>query len=320
MPEVKLGRLEKVKLRDVWIGESTDFTPWLATEENLALLGETIGIDLELEAQEKDVGPFRADILCKNSIDGSWVLIENQLERTDHTHLGQLLTYAAGLDAAVIIWIAEQFTDEHRAALDWINEITSENFLFFGLEIELWRIDGPTIAPKFNVVSKPNEWSSIVRTNKDSGEISDYKQKQLQFWIGYKNYIEQNSIIRCPKPAPQAWMNHPIGTTGCYLTSIISSTGKNQMIRVDFIMDGLESKEYFKKIFEEKEEIEREIGAPLTWYSKDDVRMCRVYLSSPDDFLKEGEWKRQYEWLKNNLELFYRVFKPRIQRIKTGMH
>ena len=133
----QLGRLERADLRSVWSSESDDFTPWLAEPENLRLLGETIGIELELEAIEKDVGPFRADILCKNVVTDHWVLIENQLERTNHVHLGQVLTYAAGLGAVTIVWIASKFTDEHRAALDWLNDITGTDIVFFGLEVEL---------------------------------------------------------------------------------------------------------------------------------------------------------------------------------------
>src|SRR5688500_16692480 len=135
-----LGRLQSVDLRSVWASECTHFTPWLAQAENLELIGEAIGVELELEAQEKRVGPFRADILCKDTITNSWVLIENQIEPTDHCHLGQLLTYAAGLQAATIVWVAGKVREEHRAALDWLNEITGERFNFFGLEIELWRI------------------------------------------------------------------------------------------------------------------------------------------------------------------------------------
>jgi hypothetical protein len=142
-----LGRLEKIELRDIWRTEAMDFTPWLAQSENLALLGEALGMELEIEAQERNVGPFRADILCKDALDGSWVLIENQLEHTDHTHLGQLLTYAAGLHAATIVWVAGRFTDEHRAALDWLNEVTGEKFRFFGVEVELWRIGSSPAAP-----------------------------------------------------------------------------------------------------------------------------------------------------------------------------
>ncbi|MGB8414368.1 MAG: hypothetical protein WCE23_16240 [Candidatus Binatus sp.] len=142
MDKPALGKLEKVDLRDYWKSESQDFTPWLASAENIALLGEAIDLELEVEAQEKEVGPFRADILCKDTSTGQWVLIENQLEPTDHTHLGQLLTYAAGLNAGTIVWISEHFTNEHRATLDWLNEITDEGFSFFGIEVELWRIGG----------------------------------------------------------------------------------------------------------------------------------------------------------------------------------
>ena len=185
MNTTKLGKLEKKDLRDIWTSEAGGFTPWLAEAQNLALLGDTIGIELELEAQEKTVGPFRADILCKDTTDGNWVLIENQLERTDHTHLGQLLTYAAGLKAVTIVWIADKFTDEHRAALDWLNEITDDRFNFFGLEIELWQIGDSPIAPKFNIVCKPNDWSKTVSdaaSRIEEGEVSETKLLQQEYW------------------------------------------------------------------------------------------------------------------------------------------
>ena len=135
MNDELLGRLERVDLRTIWTSEPAEFTPWLAQAANLKVLADTLGIELELEAQEKVVGPFRADILCKDTSTDSWVLVENQLERTDHIHLGQLLTYAAGLQAVTIVWLAARFTDEHRATLDWLNSITDESFRFFGLEI-----------------------------------------------------------------------------------------------------------------------------------------------------------------------------------------
>ncbi len=162
MTTAELGRLERVALRNIWTTEAQDFTPWLAQEVNLAILSETLNMDLETAGQEESVGPFRADILCRNTLDDSWVLIENQLERTDHTHLGQLLTYAAGLQTVTIVWVAATFTDEHRAALDWLNEITDERFRFFGLEVELWRIGNSPAAPKFNIVAKPNEWTRSI--------------------------------------------------------------------------------------------------------------------------------------------------------------
>ena len=179
MTDQALGRLTRVDLRDIWTREADDFTPWLAREENLTILSETLGIDLELEAQEKAVGPFRADVLCKDIGTGTWVLIENQLERTDHGHLGQLLTYASGLEAVTIVWIAARFTEEHRSTLDWLNRITDESFRFFALEIELWRIGESPTAPKFNVVSKPNDWSRSVAQAARSIEDSELSQTRL---------------------------------------------------------------------------------------------------------------------------------------------
>jgi hypothetical protein len=192
--------MERVDLRAIWTSESGDFTPWLAKEENLRLLGEAIGMELECEAQEKDVGPFRADILCKETNSDHWVLIENQLERTDHTHLGQLLTYAAGLKAVTIVWIANTFTEEHRAALDWLNEITDERFSFFGLEIELWRIENSPVAPKLNIVCKPNDWSKQA-TQAAEGELSETSQLYREYWQAFKEYLEETkSPIGMRKP------------------------------------------------------------------------------------------------------------------------
>jgi hypothetical protein len=184
------------------------FTPWLAQQENLKELAEAIGIELELEAQEKEVGPFRADILCKDTATNDLVLIENQLSRTDQRHLGQLLTYAAGLEAVTIVWVAERFTEEHRATLDWLNERTDEKINFFGLEVELWRIGGSSISPKFNIVSKPNDWPKSVRqAASGSGEVTEHKQLQFRFWTAFKQYMEEKrSFVRCQKPYPQHWM------------------------------------------------------------------------------------------------------------------
>jgi len=131
--------------------------------KNLDILGESLGIELELEAQEKDVGPFRADILCKNTAEkDSWVVIENQIERTDHKHLGQLLTYASGLRASTIVWISAEFCEEHRAALNWLNQMADKSARFFGLESNYGKLGFPT-APRFNVVCQPNDWETTVR-------------------------------------------------------------------------------------------------------------------------------------------------------------
>ena len=150
-----LSKLEEVDLKYYWKHEERDFTPWLSEEENIALLGETIGMDLEVIGKEESVGSYRADILCKDSSNGHFVVIENQLEQTDHKHLGQIATYAAGLNASSCIWIAKSFTEEHRAAIDWLNSISDDDHNFFAIEIKLYRIGESPLAPTFNVVANP---------------------------------------------------------------------------------------------------------------------------------------------------------------------
>lgn len=324
MNPINLGRLHKVELREAWFSESNDFTPWLAQEENLKLLGETIGIELELESQEKDVGPFRADILCKDTANDSWVLIENQLERTDHCHLGQLLTYAAGLNAVTIVWIAERFTEEHRAAMDWLNERTDEKINLFGLEIELWRIGDSPIAPKFNVISQPNDWSrTIQQAAAGGGEISTHKQLQLRFWTAFRNYMDEaNSFVRCQKPLPQHWTNHAIGRSGVHLASVVSSWNsvtdtKGAEIRVELYMDGPDAKREFAALERQKDGLEKGLGFPLTWHNPENKAMCRLYTRLDADFLNEQLWPQHFAWLKQRLETMHRVFAPVVKQIRV---
>ena len=318
-----LGRLQKVELREAWSSESSDFTPWLAQEENLNLLGEAIGIELELESQEKEVGPFRADILCKDTATDNWVLIENQLERTDHSHLGQLLTYAAGLNAVTIVWIAERFTEEHRATLDWLNERTDDKINLFGLEIELWRIGDSPIAPKFNIISQPNDWSRTVQqAAAGSGEVSAHKQLQLKFWTAFKQHMEvEGSLVRCQKPLPQHWMNHAIGRSGVHLISVVSiwnseTNSKGPEIRTELCLDGPNAKQEFAALEKQKESIEKALGFPLTWYNPENKALCRLYARQNADFLNEALWPQQFEWLRQRLETMHKVFGPIVKNLK----
>ncbi len=318
----QLGRLKKVDLREAWVSEASGFTPWLANEDNLMLLGEAIGIELELESQEKDVGPFRADILCKDTSNDNWVLIENQLERTDHTHLGQLITYAAGLQAVTIVWIAERFTDEHRAALDWLNEHTDEKINAFGLEIELWQIGDSPIAPKFNVVSQPNDWARTVKDAASAGGLTDHKQLQLKFWTAFRAYMEEKgSFVKCQKPAPHHWNNQAIGRSGVHLTSIISSWNSvtnswNPETRAELYMDGPHAKQEFAALEMRKDAIEQALGFPLTWYNSEKNDTCRLFVRQDADFMNESLWPGQFEWLRIHLEKMHLVLAPIVKELK----
>lgn len=322
MNDISLGRLEKVELRECWKTEAGDFTPWLAKEENIVLLGETIGLSLEVEAQEKEVGPFRADILCKDTVSGNWVLIENQLEKTDHIHLGQLLTYASGLNAVTIVWIADKFIDEHRAALDWLNEITDESFSFFGLEVELWRIASSPLAPKFNIVSKPNNWIRNVSgaaKQMSNAALTETKLLQQDFWKAFCSYLEQaSSNLRTAKPLPQHWLNVALGRGGARLNAIASTwnyeTGLGE-IRAEVEFFDKNSKAFFAILERKKDEIEADLGEPLTWYNPQEAQVCRIFLQKTADISQRQDWDNQHAWLKEKLESLHRVFAPRVRAI-----
>lgn len=317
----ELGRLKRVDLRDIWETEAQHFTPWLAEPDNLAVLSDTLKMELELEAQEKHVGPFRADILCKNLDDNdSWVLIENQLEKTDHNHLGQLLTYAAGLQAVTIIWIAHRFTEEHRASLDWLNDITDDKFRFFGLEVELWKIGNSQAAPKFNIISKPNDWTRSV--SKAAKQISEYevtetKLKQQNFWALLKAELEEkNSPVRMHKPLPQSWMNCGIGRSGFNLVPTLNS--RDNRIAVEIYLYDDNAKKYFNLLKEDRAAIENQIGQGLEWKELPERKSSRIVLiKNETNPLEESLWEQNVDWFIEKLELFNLVFRKRIKTLKV---
>ncbi len=178
-----LSRLERVELRSIWNNEARDFTPWLAKDENLNILGDALGLELELIETEQTVGSYSADMVCNDVLNERKVLIENQLEKTDHSHLGQIFTYAAGVDAVTIIWIARQFAEEHRAAVDWLNQISGDELQVFAIEIQLWRIGDSPVAPRFNIVAKPNDWVREVRkASRGNRELSEGDKLRLELW------------------------------------------------------------------------------------------------------------------------------------------
>jgi hypothetical protein len=313
-----LGKLEKVDLKTIWENEAYNFTPWLAQKENLELLGDAIGIELELEAQEKNVGPFRADILCKNTSDESLVLIENQLERTDHKHLGQLLTYAAGLQSVVIVWVASKFTEEHRKALDWLNEITDKRFSFFGLEVELWKIGNSLAAPKFNIVSQPNNWSKIVAQaakNIDDQETSETKGLQYRYWQNFISYLENSSSkLRPQAPSPKHWLTFSIGRSGFHVNALLNTI--TNRIGVELVIadkDG--EKSFYYLLVNDKEVIEREVGSALEWRENPEKNRSSILLFFNANPAEEANWSSQNQWLKNTLEKFDTVFRVRIRNL-----
>ena len=314
MKNINLGTLQKVEIREIWEHEATEFTPWLAKQENIDMLGSAIGLDLIVEAEEKDVGPFRADILCKDVATNNLVLIENQLERTDHKHLGQLLTYATGLNAVSIIWIAAEFNEEHRATLDWLNKITGQEYNFFGVQIELYKIGNSQIAPDFTVVSKPNNWSRIVSSNTSKMDYEDLgptKIKQLHFWTRLCEDIKEkkDSPLRVRKPRPQHWHNFAIGASQVNLASTFNT--KEEMITAEVYI--INNKEIFKELEKNKESIEKEFGEELEWQLLPDRAASRIKITKSNcDLENEDNWEEYVNWLIGKLEKLYYVFNKRL--------
>ena len=315
----KLDRLHPVKLREIWETEAQHFTPWLAEEENLILLGETLGMELELEAQEIDVGDFRADILCKNE-DGSRVLIKNQFEGTDHSHLGQILTYSAVLDARTVIWIAEEFREEHRAALDRLNEITDEHFWYFGVEVKLWRIGSSVPAPQFEIVSGPHDWTHEVSHNTERAVNKDLRDPQLlkkKFWTKLHNYMNQKgSLIKWQKPGHWGDQNFSIGRSNFGLFARLNP--KDKFIATVLFMGGTNAKKHFDLLKEQRQEIENEFGYQLEWEKLPEGKQSLISLHKMNtDPRDETNWQNQHEWLASKLELFDKVFRPRVKALDT---
>jgi len=321
--EPPLGRLEQVALRTIWVDEADDFTPWLAKPENLRLLGETLGLELEPESEEVAVGSFWADIVCRDTADGSKVIIENQIEKTNHVHLGQILTYTAGVGAQTIVWISSKFTEEHRAALDWLNEHTTEEISFFGLEVELWRIGNSPAAPKFNIVSKPNDWQKTFRQKTSTGEgpISEEKQLQFEFWSAFKPWLEERTSLRTQKPSYRHWLTITLGKTGFHIAAIASHWNTRDgkwlppEIRVELVLNSAGAKEQFTILKARESEIQSSIDLPLTWHSPPEVKSAKISVRRDCDFRGRAKWPEAFEWLAKYLKLFSDVFRPLIREL-----
>ena len=312
-----LGRLKKVDLCSYWKREDTHFTPWMAEEENIGLLGETVGIELEVQEQEANVGPFRADILCRNTADNTLVLIENQLERTDHSHLGQLMTYAAGLDAVTLIWVVERFTEEHRAALDWLNRITDDGFHFFGLEVELWQIGDSVAAPKFNVVAKPNDWAKTVReaAHGHGKALTPGQQTQVDYWASFAAYINgRDTSIRPPKPYPSNWMGYGVGRTGAQMIAIFNKAE----VCVYLETENRDHPAWFHLLKQDRDAIEAELGFELTWDEKPDNKWSCIRVRREADARDSDQWPELHAWMLEKLETMRRVFKVRVKALNDA--
>ena len=300
----KLSKLSKVELRDVWNHEAYDFTNWLAQQENLDALSEEIGIDIKLIKTEANVGKFNVDILAEEEASGRKIIVENQLENTNHDHLGKIITYASGYDAEIIIWIVRDVREEHKKAVDWLNEHTDENINFFLIKIELWKIEGSNPAPKFDIIVSPNEWAKAIKTSPASGEMTETNIKKLDFWKQFKNFVlQRDKKIRLQSPRAQHWYNVSAGSSDAHIGLTLNS--RENLIGCEIYIN--RNKELFNFLKERKEEIEKEIGEKAEWIDAP-VASRIVIKKEVSAIFNQDESENYFAWLYEKTILFQKVF------------
>ena len=298
-----LAKLQKIDLRDVW-GIEPDFTNWLAQKENLDLLGEEIGVDIKIIKTEANVGNFKVDILAEEESSGRKIIIENQLEDTNHDHLGKIITYASGYDAEIIIWVVRDVREEHQRAVEWLNEHTDEKTGYFLIKVELWQIEGSKPAPKFDVLVSPNEWAKAIKASPAGGELSDTKLQQLDFWTKFKGFVRaKDTRIRLQTPRPQHWYDVSMGSSEAHVVLTINS--RENLLGCEIYIS--RNKELFNFLQERKEEVEKEIGEQAEWVNAAVASRIKIKKEIPDLF-SQSESENYFAWFYAKTTLFQKVF------------
>jgi hypothetical protein len=277
-------------------------------------------MEIELTGTESRVGDFAVDIFAREVGSGHEVIIENQLAPTDHGHLGQLLTYASGLDAKVIIWISPQFRDEHRQALDWLNRETSESISVFGLELELLRIDDSAPAPNFKIVAQPSEWQKATRVRGEAGEVGVSERQSLyhEFFVGLVEMVHQRlpGFSNVRRVGYDSWLHFATGRSGfAYSVAFVVGGLFRTELEID-LGDRERNRAAFEQLLAQRDQLEASVGS-LTWDAKEGRRAFRVYLNRPGTVDEsEDTLNSLREWAINNLIQFRDHLSPRIKSLE----
>ena len=311
---VDLGKLQHVDPRTVWKHEAHDFTPWLA--QHIDQLAEVLGLDLEVVEQEGGVGDFSADIIARDLGRDRMVVIENQLEATDHTHLGQLITYAAGREAGLVVWVAREFRPEHRQALDWMNRGSSEGTEYFGVVVELLQVDTSKPAVNFKLVAFPNEWRrSAARATARDG-VSDKGVAYQKFFQAVIDELrEKHRFTNARAGQPQNWFEFTAGVTGFRYSASFAAKGRLRTELYIDMKDADTNERAFEALKVSQVEIEKEFGESLAWENLQERRACRVACYRPGSIEDSDEDLEKYHaWVIDHLLRFKQVFGPRLFR------
>lgn len=305
-------RLEEIMdLKKYWKNEATDFTPWLVKEENISILSEAVGLDITVEERESNVGDFNVDIYASETETNKKIIIENQLEATDHDHLGKLITYASGKSANIIIWIVKKAREEHKAAIEWLNNHTDDEISFFLCEIKLYKIGNSKPAIKFEVVERPNEWAKEIK--KDS--LNSTEQLRYEYWAAYNEYAFNNNNeypkhFTKRKPSKYAFYGLSIGHSDCNI--VIWQTRKENIINLEIRV--FDNKELFNRLKENKNDIEKEIGFELEWKElpNNNNKVSRIITQKTVEFDNKDKWPEQFDWIIDTAIKMKKTFKKYI--------
>lgn len=305
---MKLGKLEEVDIRKVWPHEQYDFSKWLSSEENIQQLSETLNLSLTDIETEKFVGNYRCDILCKDEITGKVVLIENQLEPTNHDHLGKIITYASGLDASVVVWIVSAARDEHASAIEWLNKHTSDDLSFFLVEVHAYTIGDSAPAPLFKIIEQPNDFVKVVKSAAKNAEMNERQMNRFEFWKMLNDAIDnRGKPFNKHKATTDHWYTVAIGSSQCCIS--IDLVNKDHKIRVGLWI--YDNKDLFDELHSHKKEIENSLGFELIWSRLDKRKASQIctYINGLD-FDNQGNYP---ELINKSIDLVLalrKAFKP----------
>lgn len=302
---VTLGTLKEITdLRKVWPHEALNFTPWVA--ENIELLGDAVGLDITVEETESSVGDFNVDIYASETGTDRKIIIENQLEDTDHDHLGKLITYASGKSADVIIWIVKHAREEHKSAVEWLNNHTDEKIGFFLCEIKLFQIGDSQLAPSFTVIEKPNDWAKEI---KKTTAANPTQQQRLEYWQAFNDYAFKDAnfakAFNGRKPTTDHWMDFSIGSSVCHIG--VTQIQKRSAIGVELYIN--DDKELFKSLFSHKIEIESDMGMKLDWRELPERKASRILVEKNVHLGDHEEWQEQFVYIMDVLLKMKKAFK-----------
>lgn len=268
-----IGKLIEVDVRELWKHEQYDFSNWLSKGENLEYLNEILGLTLVDIDKEVYVGPYRCDLVAKDETTGISVIIENQLDATNHDHLGKIITYASGLNAKVVVWIVREAKEEHRAAIEWLNSNTVSDINFFLIEIHAYKIGNSDPAPKFEVIEKPNDFVKRSKSKNDDGELKKRESERLAFWEEFNEVVvSRGKPFNLRKATTDHWYDVAIGSSEAHVS--INLVNKDGCIVVELYINN--NKDLFDKLYADKEAIEKKLGFTLTWDKLEGKKASRI--------------------------------------------